>query len=326
MTFSTERGFSDPRKKPDHAELERFDTLNTVQPTVLVLGGYGFIGRHIVSELEKLNARVLIGTRRQKTVLSPANERCIALHKLTTNPTWASNLNGVDVVINTVGILRQRWRESYAQVHHQAVQELADRCAQRRIRLIHLSALGLANPVKSRFLTSKRLGEQALMKSNCDWYLVRPSLVDGKGGYGAKWFRRVAKWPLYLLPKDALGILAPIKATQLGQAVAVLALDHCKPVILTKLNRVYELGGQENLKLFQYLHELRPTEYKKDTVIIKVPAIFARMLSHLCDFLHLTPFSFGHYELLKFDNYATDNRLPELLARHALYRSMNKLI
>jgi len=76
--------------------------------TVLVLGGYGFIGRHIVNELESLNIPVLIGTRRQTSMLSPQNERHIMLHKLTRINSWEKQLDGVDVVINAIGILRQQ--------------------------------------------------------------------------------------------------------------------------------------------------------------------------------------------------------------------------
>lgn len=129
--------------------------------TVLVLGGYGFIGRHIVTQLEHLGAQVLIGTRRQKSALSPDNQRTIGLHKLSQNPDWRQQLEHVDVVINAVGILRQRWGETYEQIHHQVIAELAEACKQRSIRLIHISALGLNNHVKSRFLSSKLLGEQA---------------------------------------------------------------------------------------------------------------------------------------------------------------------
>jgi len=39
------------------------------------------------------------------------------------------------------------------------------------------------------------------------------------------------------------------------------------------------------------------------------------LASHLLDFLHLTPFSFGHYELLKFDNCPKAQQTELLLGR-----------
>jgi len=307
-------------------ELSRLKTpsLEHNKPTILVLGGYGFIGRHIVEELKRLGTRVLIGTRNKKSLLKPAGERSITLHKLKGDPRWQSQLDGVDVVINTVGILRQRWNETYDSVHHQAVSELANACAERNIRFIHISALGLNNPLQSRFLKSKLRGEQALVKSAADWHLVRPSLVDGHGGYGAKWFRRVAQWPLYFVPNNARGIIAPIDANELAKAVTIIALSKNEISKEKRINRIYELGGRKNMSLTQYLDALRPQKPTIATKCIKIPGLLARAVSHICDLLYLTPFSFGHYELLQYDNMPKHNRLDELLNKWNRYRRLNK--
>jgi len=295
------------------------------RPTVLVLGGYGFIGRHVVTMLECLGAHVLIGTRRQQSSLSSENQRTIALHKLKQHPDWRGQLRHVDVVVNAVGILRQRWGESYEQIHHHAVAELAEACKQRSIRVVHVSALGLNNQVKSRFLSSKLLGEQALVKSGADWHLIRPSLVDGEGGYGAKWFKRIAKWPVHFMPSNANAMMAPIAAGDLARAIAVIALQKTGQQNNTSIDatdRIYELGGTRTLDLRSYILSLAPaksTGKRPPVACIKIPALLARIVSHVCDVLHLTPFSFGHYELLKHDNLPTNNRLQELLIKWRRY-------
>jgi len=50
-------------------------------------------------------------------------------------------------------------------------------------------------------------------------------------------------------------------------------------------------------------------------LIIKVPTWIARLSSHLLDLLHLTPYSFGHYELLQFDNCPKTQQATLLLGR-----------
>ncbi len=290
-------------------------TIKSRAPRVLVLGGYGFIGRHIVEALEVLGAKVLIGTR--KRPISP-HERQVSLHRLIQYPArHAELLNNVDVVINAVGILRQRWRENYDDVHHRAISELAHACAKKRVRIIHVSAIGLNNQVRSRFLKSKLDGEHALVNSKADWFLVRPSLVDGAGGFGARWFERVSKWPIYFIPRNARGLMSPIRAQDLGCAVAKIAMltDEPRP----EASRIFQLGGEQVLSLVDYLNDLRQRQANgsliKPARVIKVPSLLARLLSHVCDLLHITPFSFGHYELLKFDNVAHPNRLLELMAK-----------
>ncbi len=284
-------------------------------PRVLVLGGYGFIGRHIVEALEVLGAKVLIGTR--KRPVSP-RERQVSLHRLIQRPArHAELLRDVDVVINAVGILRQRWRENYDDVHHRAIAELAHACAAKGVRIIHVSALGLNNPVRSRFLKSKLDGEHALVNSKADWFLVRPSLVDGDGGFGARWFKRVSQWPVYFVPHNARGLMSPIRAQDLGCAVAKISMLTNEP--RPEASRIYQLGGEQVLSLPDYLNDLRQRQADstriKPAKVIKVPSLLARALSHVCDLLHVTPFSFGHYELLKFDNVAHPNRLLELIAK-----------
>ena len=290
-------------------------TIKNRTPRVLVLGGYGFIGRHIVEALEVLGAKVLIGTRKQP--VSP-HERQVSLHRLIQRPArHAELLHDADVVINAVGILRQRWRENYDDVHHRAIAELAHACAKKGTRIVHVSAIGLNNPVRSRFLTSKLDGEHALVNSKADWFLVRPSLVDGNGGFGARWFKCVSKWPVYFVPRNARGLMSPIRAQDLGCAVAKIAMLPNEP--RPEASRIYQLGGEQVLSLPDYLNDLRRRQangsFIKPAKVIRVPSLLARLLSHICDLLHVTPFSFGHYELLKFDNIAHPNRLLELIAK-----------
>ena len=289
------------------------------QQTVLVLGGHGFIGSHIVQHLNSLGARVVIGTR--KNNLS-AEEKHIALHKMETLEQWDAALEGIDVVVNAVGILRQRFNETYEKVHHHAIANLAEACANKQHRLVHISALGLNNHAQSRFINSKLQGEIALQNSLANWVIVRPSLVDGSGGFGAKWFRRVAQWPIHVAPDNARGLFAPIHVSDLGEAVAKIALK----TLPEDSNRVYELGGEHKVNMLEHLERLRLSKTKPFR--LTVPAWLARVASHLLDGLHLTPYSFGHYELLKHNNYPANNRLSEVLERPAkviAYDSHEKL-
>ena len=275
--------------------------------TVLVIGGKGFIGRHIVRQLENWGCDVLVGTRCQN--LRSINERKIEIHLIHHESELDKVLKHVDVVVNAVGILRERKGETYDQVHHLAVETLAIACKKRDIRFIHISALGLDNEVKSQFLNSKKDGERAVQRIKGDWYIVRPSLVDGDGGYGAKWFRRVAKWPIHFAPANANGVITPIHVEDLAECIAKIALKADNAVLET--DRIYEIGGEHQVTVLEYLKLLEPNV---NAFSFKVPAWFSRLTSHIFDLFKITPFSFGHYELLKFDNKPTKNQTKELIA------------
>ena len=291
------------------------------QPTVLVLGGSGFIGRHAVEALRNRRCDVVIGSRRPLEIdaFLPDNaQRCprrtVRFEEMSSAADWGALLSGIDVVINCVGILRQRRRETYDLVHHRAPRALAEACRLTQARLIHVSALGLSANARSRFLRSKLAGEQALKESGADWSIVRPSLLDGDGGYGAKWLRFLARLPIHPLPADANGRIAALDVRDLGEALATIALQPSVADSETE-SREFELGGHHLRTLGEHVAAIRRRETPRKAWLVRVPSLMARAGSHLCDLLHWSPFSFGHWELLRRDNCPAHNRLPELLGR-----------
>jgi uncharacterized protein YbjT (DUF2867 family) len=272
---------------------------------VLVLGGNGFIGRNIVAKLQAQGALVLVGSRNAS---KQGNTIQVKMQNMQQADDWLPIINSFDVVVNSVGILRERKGESYADIHTFAVESLADACAQLGVKLVQISVIGLSDNAKSGFITSKYWGEQAILASGTDAIIVRPSLLDGEGGYGSKWFRRVATWPLQLVMQSD-GLIAPLQVTDLGEAVANLCL---KP---QKWPQIIELGGSDVMTIAQYLAKLRAVNQQKSALQLAMPKLVVRLASHIFDVLALTPLSFGHFELMQGYNVPAVNSLPELLGR-----------
>jgi uncharacterized protein YbjT (DUF2867 family) len=275
---------------------------------VLVLGGRGFIGRHVVAALCQRGHDVQIGGRRADAT-APVPVRALALHRLLQPADWRAALAEVDAVVNCVGILRERWAQTYARVHCQGPAALAAACAERGLRLVHVSALGLGAPARSRFIRSKRAGEQALRAAHPDAVIVRPSLLDGEGGFGARWIRRVAQWPVQLLPGSARGQIAALQVSELGEVIAALVAapgPGCP--------REVELGGPDALPMSELLLRLRAPG-RGAPLQIALPAWLARLGSHVCDLLHFSPYSFGHLELMGRANVPATNAAAQWLGR-----------
>tara|TARA_R110002049_G_scaffold157184_3_gene322184 strand:- start:10372 stop:11316 length:945 start_codon:yes stop_codon:yes gene_type:complete len=293
------------------------------QRSVLVLGGNGFIGRHAAAALINAGVHVIIGTRFAQRkhswhalhpAVAKAPQREVRLEQLADADDWLPVIENVDAVLNCVGILRQRGRETYDAIHRQAPAALAAACKSQRKRFVHVSALGLEKPAKSRFLTSKLAGEKAIAEHGEDWLIARPSLLDGVGGFGASWLRGVARLPLFVIPADATGRIAALDVADLGEALAHLTLKEAATLRLDE-SRIFELGGTESWHFREYILSLRRTYTKAPALCVPIPGLLARLGAHLCDVLHFTPFSFGHWELLRRDNIPVNNRLPELLGR-----------
>jgi NADH dehydrogenase len=283
---------------------------------VLVLGGTGFIGRHVAAALLGRGHEVVVGTRhpvraarRLPALLAGCELREAHFERLGKRADWHLVLAGCHAVVNAVGILRPRGAETYDRVHHLAPAALAAACALTGRRLIHISALGLSATALSGFLRSKLAGERAVAASGSDYSIVRPSLLDGDGGFGARWFRRVARWPVHPVPADARGLIDALDVGELGEAIAVL----CERTD-TGAWREVELGGGVPRTVSDYLGSLRPSDLRP-AAPVAVPAGLARFASHVFDVVHFSPLSFGHVELLRRDNVPHPNRLPELLGR-----------
>ena len=283
---------------------------------VLVLGGTGFLGRHVVAALDARGHEVIVGSRRPDPAghASDAPPRRVVRFEDLTEPTrWMPVIDGMDAIVNCVGILRERGRATYERVHLVAPAALAAACAKTRIRrVIHVSALGLRKDAQSRFVSSKLRGEMALAASGVACVVVRPSLLEGPGGYGSRWIRRVASWPVHFIPADATGYIAVLDVRDAADAIAVL----CRRPAPRRAYAV-ELGGRSNFTIAEYLAMLRQLSGKRAAPRYLVSPGLARLAAHLCDALHVTPFSFGHLELLRRDNVPTRNLLRRLIERPA---------
>lgn len=283
-------------------------------PRILVLGGTGFIGRHAVAALNAQGAKVVVGTRTPSTSDGIDAQRLFRLEEMTLSEDWKDIVQEFDVILNCVGILRPHRSATYERIHHLAPKAIASACSDVKTRLVHVSALGLGPTDRSGFLTTKLQGENAIKATRSNWIITRPSLLDGEGGYGAAWLRGVSKLPVFIVPADAKGMIAALTVTDLGLALARLCLVSSHELNLEK-SRTFELGGSRHYKFEAYIRGLRLRHSTTRALAIPIPGAIARIGAHFCDLLRITPFSFGHWELLRKDNIPAENRLAELLGR-----------
>ena len=265
---------------------------------VLVIGGAGFIGRSVVAALRAHNVDAVIGTRRPRQ-RKPPHARVLSvpieLHRLLRAEDWHDHVRPFAVVVNCAGILRERWGESYEAVYRDAPIAIASACAAQGKRFIHVTALGLTASASSGFITAKLAGEQGVADIAGEMCIVRPSLLDGVDGFGSRWLRRVAQWPVHFIPADAMGSLAPLDVDDLGAAIAGLCACPRR-----ELPASVELGGETRSDIAQYLRALR--RKPRAAITVRVPAWMVRVCAHLLDVVHLTPLSWGHVELMRRDN------------------------
>jgi uncharacterized protein YbjT (DUF2867 family) len=196
---------------------------------ILITGASGFIGSAITSRLNAARHEVIAVTHR--TSLPPGIAWRHFRRDLgrTTKEDWLALLNGVDAVVNCVGVLQDAPGASVDQLHHTGVRRLFEACFEAGVkRVIHFSAIGVDRETPSQFSASKRAGDNFLIELPLDWVILRPSVVVGEAAFGGSALFRGAS-ALPVVPK--FPETAPLQVVQLDDVVqtVVFFLDPKSP-------------------------------------------------------------------------------------------------
>jgi NADH dehydrogenase len=159
--------------------------------TILVTGGTGFIGSHLVAQLARTERDIIVPTRH-----APRGRHLIVLpgvNVVEANVHDQAELNrlvrGVDAVINLVGILHSKagargtpYGPQFARAHVELPRKIVAACLENGVhRYLHMSALGAAENGPSMYLRSKAAGEAAALSSpGLAVTIFRPSVVFGE--------------------------------------------------------------------------------------------------------------------------------------------------
>jgi uncharacterized protein YbjT (DUF2867 family) len=163
---------------------------------VLVLGGSGFVGRHLVANLSAAGHDVIVLTRRRERarhlLLLPTVRVVEAdAHDAATLARWT---RGATAAVNLVGTLHARGRDTFERVHVELPRMLAAACHGAGVtRLLHMSALGASADAASAYLRSKAQGEAAIAGSGLAWTIFRPSVIFGPGDTFLNLFAKLAR-------------------------------------------------------------------------------------------------------------------------------------
>lgn len=172
---------------------------------VCVLGGSGFVGRHICHRLVERGYRVRVPTRdrerAKELILLPTAEVITAdVH----DPETLKRLvRGCDAVVNLVGVLNGgRGKGSFREAHVELARQVVDACRQRGVRrLLHMSALGADPKGPSEYLRTKGEAETIVRESGLDFTIFRPSVIFGREDHFLNMFATLNR----LLPVIVLG-------------------------------------------------------------------------------------------------------------------------
>jgi NADH dehydrogenase len=225
---------------------------------VLVTGGSGFIGRHLVAALAAQGLRVSVPTRHRERakhlILLPTVD--VVEADIFEPGVLERLVAGKQAVINLVGILHSRrgrrsdrgpndYGPDFARVHVELPQAIVRACRAGGVgRLIHLSALGVSAAAPSEYLRSKAIGEQAVLAAeDLQVTAFRPSVVFGPEDRFLNQFALLARFAPVLAVPCPQARFQPVYVGDVARAVA-RALDDPET-----FGKAYELCGPRQYSL-----------------------------------------------------------------------------
>ena len=152
-----------------------------IQPRVLILGGTGFVGRHVCEKLTRIGCRMTVITRRasQAAAIQSMPKVRVLEGDVYNEAFLAQCMAQHDVVINLIAILHGS-EAAFEKAHVQLPKVIAAACQQSGVkRLIHISALGASAQGPSLYQRSKAQGEKVLQDAGLDLTLLQPSVIFG---------------------------------------------------------------------------------------------------------------------------------------------------
>jgi len=273
----------------------RFDTL------VTVVGGSGFIGRHVVRALANRHYRIRVAVRQPELAghLQPLG-RVGQIHAVQANVRFPQSIAAVvrdaDAVVNLVGVLFERGRQRFDAVQAKGAEAVARTSSAVGARLVHVSAIGADENSASRYARTKAMGERLVLAAQPAATIMRPSIVFGPEDSFFNRFAALARIaPALPLPGRGHTRFQPVFVGDVAEAIAV-AVDGG-----TGAGTIYELGGPD-VCTFRALMDFVLTTIERRRLLVPIPFAAMKLQAAFLQFLPDPPISPDQVELLKRDN------------------------
>jgi len=272
------------------------------QRRVTIFGGSGFIGRYVVERLADRGDVVAVAVRdveRAKFLKPLGNVGQVTPVRAPVQSDEAvrAAVAGADAVINLVGALYERGRQSFGRLHAEGPARIASAAAAAGVTsLVHVSSIGASARSAADYARSKAAGERAVREAFPQATILRPSVVFGPEDGFFNLFGGLARF-LPALPLYGGGTtrFQPVYVCDVAEAV-VRALDDPKARGAT-----YELGGPEVLT-FAELMRLTLRETHRRRLLVPVPYAIGELQATFFELMPKPPLTRDQLKQLRVDN------------------------
>ena len=278
---------------------------------IALLGGSGFVGRHLTRHLQNRGYQCVIITRHAYRL----HELRTSAEAVEANPydraALTTALSGCDAAINLVGILNDGGKATtFRRVHVELVKNLIAACESAGIsRLLHMSALNAdESSGSSQYLRTKGEGEaraHTLGKPSIDVTSFRPSVIFGPDDGFLNRFSALMKipGPMPLACPDAK--LAPVYIEDVVKAFANALEDR------STFGKHYELCGPKAYTLEELVGFIADAQGRRK-LVVRMPDWASRLQASVLQYAPGKPFTPDNYLSLRTASICTQDGLAAL--------------
>ena len=237
---------------------------------ILIFGGTGQCGTHLVRKLTKNNYRVTVVTRNihekghKMRLMGNAGYIDLVEASIFDEEKLRKLFEESDICINFVGILFEKKRGStFKNIHSLFPALLAKLCKEYKLdKFIHLSALGIEDAKESNYAISKLEGEKNILNNFPKSTILRPSLVysNSSDNFSTNFMTLLSRLPIFPLYYGGKSRFMPIHASDLTDIIYHIISKNVE-------TKIIECVGPETITFKQILNTLLNLIGKKRLLI-----------------------------------------------------------
>ncbi len=272
---------------------------------ILILGGTGFVGRHLCEKLAERSCRATVVTRRRESARHLQMLPLVDIAEVRPHDSVALTrlLAEHDGVVNLVAILHGS-RQAFDNIHVQLPLELVKACdAAGQRRIVHISSLGASVDAPSMYQRSKARGEAVLFGSGLDVSVLRPSVIFGAEDKFLNTFASLQKLFPVIPLAGSTARFQPVWVEDVASALVKCLEDK------STIGQTYEACGPEVFTLKQLVQLAGRYSGVNDgegRPIIGLPDVLARLQAALMELAPGEPImSRDNLDAMKADNIAS---------------------
>lgn len=279
---------------------------------IALVGGSGFVGRHLTHHLHNAGYQCRVLTRRafrHPELRLSAEVREVDPYQ---PDALSAALQGCDAAVNLVGVLHggRRGRD-FRRAHVRLTEHIVEACHQAGVRrLLHMSALHADQATgSSEYLRSKGEGENrahTLGKPGIAVTSFQPSVIFGPDDSFLNRFARLLRIPGPLPLACHAARFAPVYIGDVVEAFTRALPDR------RTFGKRYQLCGPEVFSLEEIVHLVAQHTGHPHKMIIRLPEWAARLQASILQYVPGKPFTPDNFQSLQTDSICSHNGLPDL--------------